>query len=151
MERGTRLEYTTRLMGIFKGGRSTHFTRRNIDLMTNKYRVERCGARIGRGNFAGAESDASIVLDNCRYFSLPRSRRGNGNTRRMCFGACLFCPYFKRITELECSQIAHSLHQMAVVLQKKGDFDGAESHYRTSLELPISCPTISAVLHVAVK
>ncbi len=48
--------------------------------MTNKYRLERCEARIRRCNFDGAESDARCVLNNCKYFPLARTRRVNGNT-----------------------------------------------------------------------
>ncbi len=38
-------------------------------------------------------------------------------------------------TELGRSQIAVSLHQLGRILQEKGDFDGAESQYRASLDI----------------
>ncbi len=41
--------------GIFKSGRSAYFARRKIDQMTNKYRLERCCDRIGRGKFVGSK------------------------------------------------------------------------------------------------
>ncbi len=134
-ERDTRVQYTSRLMGTFKSGRSAYFSRRKIRLCISKYRLARCNARIDRGNFVGAESDARNVLNNRKYSSLPSSRRADVSTRRMFFGACLVCPRFQRMTELEYSQIAASLHKLAMVLENKGDFDGAESQYRASLNM----------------
>ncbi len=45
---------SSRLMGIFKRWRSALFTRRKVlEMITNKFRLERCRARISRGNFVG--------------------------------------------------------------------------------------------------
>ncbi len=66
MERGARVQYEHRLMDIFKSGSSAYFTRRGIDAMTNKYRLEPCDARICRGNIFGAESNVGTVLNTCR-------------------------------------------------------------------------------------
>ncbi len=42
---------------------------------------------------------------------------------------------FQRIAEWDFFHIAHSLHQLGIISQKKGDFDGANGHYRASLDM----------------
>ncbi len=127
------------LMGIFKAGRSSRFTRRkHFQLMTNKYRMERCKTRIRRGNFGGAETDTRHVLNNRKSFQLSCTRRANRNTGRTSFAAGIIHHHFqrnKRVEEadLECMLHASSLHHLGVILQEKGEFDGAETQYRSSL------------------
>ncbi len=132
---------TRRLMGIFKAGRSSRFTRRkHFQLMTNKYRVERCQTRISSGNFGGTETDLRRALNTCnrKSFQLPRTRRTNGNTGRTSFAVGIIRHHFQRNkrvegADLECMLHASSLHHLGVILQEKGEFDGAETQYRSSL------------------
>ncbi len=60
----------------------------------------------------------------------------------------------QRITQLESSQIASSLRCLGMILQEKGDFNGAESQYRASLDMKrrilgedADHPHIAASLH----
>ncbi len=73
-----------------------------------------------------------------KYFNLGRARGANGNCSRMSFARRLIRLGFQGSksvdnTELERCQIAAAMHWLGIVLQKKGDLDGAEAQYHASL------------------
>ncbi len=123
----------------FQGWQERSFWRRKrVEVIANKVPSGALQGRINRGRYVGAGTDARSVLNNRTVVSLPPTGRGNGNSRRVPSAARLICLHVKRIksvgsTEVEHSQIASSLHHLGIVLQDKGDLDGAESQYRASL------------------
>ncbi len=123
-----------RLMGILKAGRRADFRRRKVvRQIASKYLLQRCRARIGRGKFVEAETDARRVVNNSKSFGLPRTAGGNGIMWRMSCAAGLLRPCFHGMKSVDDAELAGSLHQLGNALQKKGDFDEAETHFRASL------------------
>ncbi len=116
-------------MGILKAGRRADFRRRKVvRQIASKYLLERCRARIGCGKFVEAETDARRVVNSGKSFGLPRTERGNGMIGRMWCAAGLMRSCFQGMKSVDDVDLADSLHLLGIVLQEKGDFDGAEWH-----------------------